>query len=116
MSKSILHDVRGQNFHGPYSLRLRGPAEGFVLSASQARRYERELCSNKDCQCGGGYGAGLDPGTARVYFATADDLPRDLSKAGHADYQAGGAGLVLLPTRPAPYSHSEALLNEARGR
>lgn len=62
----MMHEIRGRNFHGAYSLRLRGPAEGFVLSKAQARRYQRELCPFADCTCGGGYGEGPDRDSATV--------------------------------------------------
>ena len=62
----MLHKISGHNFHGWYRLRLRGPAEGFVLSDAQARRYWRALCPFADCTCGGGYGEGPDRDSATV--------------------------------------------------
>ena len=63
----MLHEIRGNNFHGNYGITLRGPAAGFVLSESQYKRYRAALCpSTTDCKCGGSYGEGPDPGTARV--------------------------------------------------
>jgi hypothetical protein len=62
----MLHEISGHNFHGRYRLFLRGPAEGFVLSSAQARRYWRELCPHADCTCGGGYGEGPDADSATV--------------------------------------------------
>lgn len=64
----MLHKISGHNFHGRYRLRLRGPAEGFVLSDAQARRYWRALCPFADCTCGGGYGEGPDRDSATVVW------------------------------------------------
>ena len=98
----MMHEISGHNFHGSYSLRLRGPAEGFVLSDGQARRYRRELCSNLDCQCGGGYGDG--PGRTSAWIGFCRDMvdyrsaraPEHLwvaCRRAAANYDA----LVLLP-------------------
>jgi hypothetical protein len=65
----MLHVVSGQNPHGRYSLRLRGPAEGFFLSQGQQRRYERILCPGCTCTCYSQYGCHgdkVDCGSARV--------------------------------------------------
>lgn len=62
----MLHKISGHSFHGRYRLHLRGPAEGFVLSDVQARRYWHELCPFADCTCGGGYGEGPDRDSATI--------------------------------------------------
>jgi len=62
----MLHEISGHNFHGRYRLTLRGPAEGFVLSDAQARRYWRALCRFADCTCGGGCGEGPDRDSATI--------------------------------------------------
>ena len=64
----MIHTISGNNFHGNYSVNLRGPKDGFILSASQVRRYMYVAvpCSGGDCVCGGGYGEGLDDGSARI--------------------------------------------------
>ena len=54
MSKITLHHLSGDSFHGRYSFVLRGPADGFLLSASQRRKAQRAVCSYGDCQCPGG--------------------------------------------------------------
>ena len=74
------HIVSGRNFHGPYRVVLRGPAEGFVLSERQARKYMRELCPFSECGCGGGYGSGPDSSSA-VILDGDDDLPEHLREA-----------------------------------
>ena len=66
MGKIINHKISGHNFHGRYSLVLRGPAEGFALSEGQSRRYGEALCGMSDCQCGGGYGDGPDSCSAII--------------------------------------------------
>ena len=67
-SKQIIHEVSGSNFHGSYYIRLRGPAEGFVLSEAQMRKVWKALCGLADCTCGGSlrYGDGIDERSARV--------------------------------------------------
>lgn len=60
------HHITGSNFHGGYAVDLIGPADGFTLTDSQAKRVARELCGVADCTCGGGYGDGPDPGSARI--------------------------------------------------
>ena len=62
----MIHTISGNNFHGGYSVRARGPASGFVMSAKQARKVSRALCDYEGCQCGGGYGTGPDAGSARM--------------------------------------------------
>ena len=72
MSTIINHQISGHNFHGRYGITLRGPAEGFILSARQLARYSAALCHVSGCQCGGGYGEGLDKGSARVEWVDFD--------------------------------------------
>ena len=60
------HHLTGSNFHGGYAVDLIGPAEGFVLSDSQAKRLAKALCGVAGCTCGGGYGDGHDPDSARI--------------------------------------------------
>ena len=60
------HHLTGSNFHGGYAVALIGPAAGFILSDSQASRVAKTLCGVKDCTCGGGYGTGPDPDSARI--------------------------------------------------
>ena len=59
MSQKI-HTLSGQSFHGAYCVGVRGPAEGFVLSAGQAKKIADAACGIADCECGGGYGDGDD--------------------------------------------------------
>jgi len=91
----MMHTVRGRNFHGPYLLRLRGPAEGMVLSESQARRYQHELCPFPDCACGGGYGPGDDPDSATVVWAhDLDELEGGPGRRGGGGGGGGGRRVV----------------------
>lgn len=62
------HVIRFRNVHGNTTIRLRGPAEGFSLSPSQAMRWIRALCGMRDCSCGGSfrYGEGYADGSARI--------------------------------------------------
>lgn len=62
----MIHIISGNNFHGNYVVRLRGPRNGFILSAAQVRKYDNAICGISDCTCGGGCGDGLDDGSARV--------------------------------------------------
>jgi len=64
----MIHEVRGHNFHGQYTIRLRGPAEGFVLSERQAQKVADEQCGVTGCECGGmlHYGQGADDTSARI--------------------------------------------------
>ncbi len=68
----MIHEVYGNNFHGDYHLRLRGPAEGFRLWPAQVRRYWDTLCGLADCKCGGGYGTGPGEGSARIAVGLPD--------------------------------------------
>ena len=77
--KKITHIVSGNNFHGDYSVSLRGAPDGFILSKAQARKYTKALCGMSDCICGGGYGDGPDEGSARVYQTGYDELYLDTS-------------------------------------
>ena len=58
------HEIFGNNFHGNYRVKVRGPAEGFDLSPAQLRRIRNELCPFLDCKCGGGYGSGQHKNSA----------------------------------------------------
>ena len=60
------HHLSGNNFHGGYAVDLIGPAEGFILSDDQAKRLAKALCGVTGCTCGGGYGDGPDPDSARI--------------------------------------------------
>lgn len=60
------HHLSGNNFHGSYAVDLIGPAEGFVLTEGQAARLSNALCGVTGCTCGGGYGDGPDPYSARI--------------------------------------------------
>lgn len=60
------HHLHGSNFHGAYAVDLIGPAAGFILSDSQDSRVTKALCGVAGCTCGGGYGDGLDPDSARL--------------------------------------------------
>jgi hypothetical protein len=62
----MLHTVSGHNFHGRYSIRLCGSAEGFALSPAQARKVRNALCGMSDCTCRGGYGDGPDRDSAWI--------------------------------------------------
>ena len=68
----MIHTISGNNFHGDYSVKVIGPAAGFTLSKRQATRITRALCSYQGCQCGGGYGAGRDSGSARMEWVDYD--------------------------------------------
>ena len=66
---NIKHTVSGNNFHGNYSVTFVGNSHGFTLSPSQEAKWARTLCRVSGCKCGGGYGEGLDPGSARIELA-----------------------------------------------
>ena len=72
----MIHTISGNNFHGNFEVRLRGPAGGFVLSLAQARKYSAAVCGVSDCTCGGStqYGDGLDDGSASVEQSNYDEL------------------------------------------
>ena len=74
------HHLTGSNFHGAYAVDLIGPADGFVLTDSQASRVAKALCGVAGCTCGGGYGDGPDPDSARI--AITDDGRMRLIPAG----------------------------------
>ena len=63
------HHITGNNFHGGYAIDLIGPAEGFILTEGQAARLAKALCGVTGCTCGGGYGDGPDPDSARIVSA-----------------------------------------------
>ena len=52
MSNKI-HTLSGTSFHGAYRVTVRGPAEGFILSARQAKKIARAKCDYDGCMCGG---------------------------------------------------------------
>jgi hypothetical protein len=92
----MLHRISGRNFHGSYSITLQGPAEGFVLSDGQTRRYHHKMCPFDSCACGGGYGTGADPDSAlMVCPASIDDVPRHL----HEAFRAAMGECGVYPTR-----------------
>jgi len=47
------HAVYGDSFHNGFGATFIGPAQGFVLSRKQARRWERLVCPFWDCECPG---------------------------------------------------------------
>ena len=109
MGKRSELQISGGNFHGPYRATFRGPAAGFVLSDSQARRYWDTLCGLSGCTCGGGYGDGPDPDSANA-ITSADEVPAncppDLARAlaaAEREYHASNARrefpILLLPSR-----------------
>ena len=74
------HHITGNNFHGGYAVNLIGPAEGFILTEGQAARLAKALCGVAGCTCGGGYGDGPDPDSARIVMT--DDGQMKLVPAG----------------------------------
>lgn len=68
------HIIIGNNFHGDYSITLRGPKIGFTLSTSQVKKYNDAMCGRSDCHCGGSYGTGADSGSATIAQAGWDSL------------------------------------------
>ena len=48
-----IHNLMGESFHGWHEVNLRGPAEGFILSESQAKKLARAQCGRHGCTCGG---------------------------------------------------------------
>jgi hypothetical protein len=86
-SKPIIHEVRGHNLHGPYLIRLRGPAEGFELSEAQARKVSKALCGLSGCRCGGTQKPSED--TARVIAPWGDPAAQRLIPATNA-----GRGMI----------------------
>ena len=92
------HEVTGTNFHGPYRIVLRGPEVPFLLSESQGRRYEHELCPFSDCTCGGGYGDGPDGDTARVWQVWQEGIPPCVKEACDGFGTAEMEEYVLVPS------------------
>ena len=82
---NIKHTISGNNFHGNYSVTLIGPKDGFTLSASQLRKYRKELCGMSDCKCGGGYGTGLDSGSPHIELDYNSRTGEDIAKLVPAD-------------------------------
>ena len=75
----MMHEVRGDGFHGGLRLKFRGPANGWVLSETQAARFSRAACPWHDCTCGG-----------RIRFA------RDSARIMYA-YELTGREIAMLP-------------------
>ena len=68
------HHLTGSNFHGGYAVGLIGPADGFKLTDSQTKRLAKALCGVEGCTCGGGYGDGPDPDSARIFVSDTGHL------------------------------------------
>ena len=82
VARVIMHTVSGSNFHGHYSIELRGPAAGFILSTHQIQRLSRAMHPSGYCLVRGGHrhnaetvlrecssadiGTGPDPQSARL--------------------------------------------------
>lgn len=49
----MMHEVHFVGFHGSGYARFRGPADGFLLSDSQAVRWRAAVCPVSDCICRG---------------------------------------------------------------
>lgn len=47
----MMHEVHFVGFHGHSIVRFLGPAEGFLLSTSQAVRWRTAVCPVSDCIC-----------------------------------------------------------------
>jgi hypothetical protein len=62
----MIHTISGNNFHGTYSVSVRAPAAGGVLSRKVARKVRAALCDYEGCQCGGRYGDGSDADSATI--------------------------------------------------
>jgi len=45
----MTHTISGNNFHGNYSVNLRGPAGGFILSPHQIQRLSRAMHPSGYC-------------------------------------------------------------------
>lgn len=84
MSNKI-HTLSGQSFHGAYCVGVRGPAEGFFLSARQERKITLAMCPsvNHGCMCGGGYGE-ADSDSASLDYSIWEGAPF-LRPAGYAE-------------------------------
>ena len=70
----INHIYSGNNFHGDFRVILRGDAAGFTLSKYQAKKVKRAECDYEGCQCGGGYGNGLDAASAQLWDTNYGEL------------------------------------------
>jgi hypothetical protein len=83
----MIHEVKGSNYHGPYTIRLRGPAGGFRLSKAQEAKVAKALCGVVGCTCGGRaqYGEGPEPRSARIIgvIVTGGSWEVDLVPSGH---------------------------------
>ena len=49
----MMHEVHFVGFHGHSTVRFLGPADGFLLSPSQVRRWRQTVCPVSDCICRG---------------------------------------------------------------
>ena len=49
----MMHEVHFVGFHGHSTVRFLGPADGFLLSPSQVRRWRTAVCPVSDCICRG---------------------------------------------------------------
>ena len=67
----MLHTISGDNFHGTYSIRVRAPQAGGIISARVASRIERALCPWADCTCVGSGGTGPDKWSATLIYSYA---------------------------------------------
>lgn len=47
----MMHEVHFTGFHGPRVIRFRGPAEGFILTPAQARKWRAAVCPFAGCLC-----------------------------------------------------------------
>lgn len=93
----MIHTVSGSNFHGPYSIKLRGPADGFILSDRQMSKVHDTLCGIGSCVCGGSlrYGDGPDwCGGARIARANVA-VPYGTNPWPLALIPAGSPGTIL---------------------
>jgi len=62
----MMHDVWFHGFHGSGYTRFRGPADGFLLSDSQAVRWRAAVCPVSDCICRGRVSLRFDRDSATV--------------------------------------------------
>ena len=62
----MMHEVHFVGFHGHHVLRFLGPADGFLLSDSQAVRWRKAVCPVSDCICRGRVSLRFDRDSATV--------------------------------------------------
>ena len=60
------HEISGNSFHGDWSVKLRGPDAGFILSDVQARKFAKAQCGVSTCSCTRRHGSGLRSDSAQV--------------------------------------------------